>query len=132
MSEWTLYVMSWAAQLSGYPVPDSVPEVRLEPESWFSHRACKDRIPCPVMGLYEDGEVVYLREDLTDAAKDHVAVHEFVHYLQRASGRFDLHSCVDTDQREQEAFRVENRFVAEVQNSFARFWITHLPCEPQS
>ena len=79
MNEWVLYVMKFAVQLSGYPFPDTLPQVQLEPESWFSHRACQDRIPCPVLGLYEDGDVVYLREDLTDAAKDHVAVHEFVH-----------------------------------------------------
>ena len=132
MNEWLVYIMTFAAQLSGYPYPDSLPEVQLKSESWFSHRACKDRIPCPVLGLYEDGEVVYLREDLTDAAKDHVAVHEFVHYLQRASGHFDLHSCMDTDKREQEAFRVQTRFVTEVQNGFTRFGINHLPCQAES
>src|SRR5262245_45424604 len=132
MKEWIIYIMSYAAQLSGYPVPDTLPEVQFESESWFSHRACKDHMPCPVLGLYEDGEVVYLRNDLTDAAKDHVAVHEFVHYLQRESGRFDLNSCLDTDQREQEAFRVQSRFVAEVQNGFTRFVITRLHCQPTS
>jgi hypothetical protein len=132
MNEWLLYIMTFASQLSGYPFPDSLPEVQLKSESWFSQRVCKDHIPCPVMGLYEDGDVVYLREDLTDAAKDHVAVHEFVHYLQRESGRFDLHSCLDTDQREQEAFRAQTRFVADVQNGFTRFGIHHLPCAPKS
>ena len=132
MNEWLLYIMTFAAQLSGYPFPDSLPEVQLKSESWFSHRVCKDHIPCPVMGLYEDGDVVYLREDLTDAAKDHVAVHEFVHYLQRESGRFDLRSCLDTDEREQEAFRVQTRFVTEVQNGFTRFGINHLQCQPES
>jgi hypothetical protein len=132
MKEWLIYIMSYAAQLSGYPVPDTLPEVQWESQSWFSHRACKDRMPCPVLGLYDDGNVVYLREDLTDAAKDHVAVHEFVHYLQRESGDFDLRSCLDTDKREQEAFRVQSRFVAEVQGGFTRFTINHLACEPQS
>ena len=132
MKEWVLYIMTWAANLSGYPFPDSLPEVQWESESWFSHRACRDHIPCPVLGLYEDGDVVYLREDLTDSAKDHVAVHEFVHYLQRESGHFDLRSCLDTDTREQEAFRVQSRFVAEVQNGFTRFGINHLACRPES
>ena len=85
MHEWILYIMGWAANLSGYPYPDTLPQVEFESESWFSHRVCKDHIPCPVFGLYEDGDVVYLREDLTDSAKDHVAVHEFVHYLQHRS-----------------------------------------------
>ena len=132
MHEWVLYVMSWASQLSGYPYPDKLPEVQLEPESWFSHRACKDRTPCPIYGLYEDGDVVYLREDLVDSAKDHIAVHEFVHYLQKQSGRYDLSSCFDTDQREQEAFRVQSRFVAEVQGGFARYMINHLACQSHS
>jgi hypothetical protein len=109
-----------------------MPTVELESESWFSHRACKDHIPCPVLGLYEDGDVVYIRNDLTDSAKDHVTVHEFVHYLQRESGRFDLNSCLDTDKREQEAFRVQSRFVAEVQGGFTRFGINHLACRSLS
>ncbi len=130
MNEWILYIMTWASNLSGYPYPDTLPQVQFQSESWFSHRVCKDHVPCPVFGLYEDGEIVYLREDLTEAAKDHVAVHEFVHYLQRESGRFDLNSCLDSDKREQEAFRVQTRFVAEVQNGFARFGMNHLACGP--
>jgi hypothetical protein len=132
MNEWALYVMTWASQLSGYPFPDTLPEVRWESESWFSHRVCKDHVPCPVFGMYEDADVVFLRNDLTDAAKDHVAVHEFVHYLQHQSGRFDLSSCFDSDKREQEAFRVQSRFVAEAQNGFTEFMINHLPCKPES
>jgi hypothetical protein len=79
--------------------------------------------------LYEDDDVVFLREDLTDSAKEHVAVHEFVHYLQHHSGRFDLNSCFDTDKREQEAFRVQSRFIAEVRGGFTVFAISHLRCE---
>ena len=131
MKEWVLYVMTWASQLSGYPFPDRLPEVQWKSESWFSHRVCKDQIPCPVFGLYEDHDVVFLREDLTDPAKDHLAVHEFVHYLQHHSGRFDLNSCFDTDTREQEAFRVQRRFIADVQGDFAMFGIQHIPCRPE-
>jgi hypothetical protein len=115
MKEWVLYVMTWAAQLSGYPFPDSLPEVQWKSEGWFSHRACKDHIPC-------------LREDLTDSAKDHIAVHEFVHYLQHHSGRFNLYSCIDTDKREQEAFRVQSRFIAEVRGGFTMFGSPRMPC----
>jgi hypothetical protein len=129
MKEWALYIMTWASRLSGYPVPDTLPQVQFEPESWFSQRACQNHIPCPVYGLYEDHEIVYLRADLIDSAKDHIAVHEFVHYLQHQSGRFDLNSCLDTDKREQEAFRVQNRFISEVQGGFSRFGINHLDCE---
>ena len=128
MKEWVLYVMTWASQLSGYPFPDNLPDVQWESESWFSHRACKDHTPCPVFGLYEDRNVVFLREDLTDSAKDHIAVHEFVHYLQHHSGRFDLNSCLDTDKREQEAFRVQSRFIAEARGGFTMFGIPPMPC----
>jgi hypothetical protein len=51
MKEWVLYVMTWASQLYGYPFPDNLPDVQWKSESWFSHRACKDHIPCPVFGL---------------------------------------------------------------------------------
>jgi hypothetical protein len=131
MKEWLLYVMTWASQSSGYPLPDTLPEVQWKSESWFSHRVCKDHTPCPVYGLYEDGEVVFLREDMTDSAKDHGAVHEFVHYLQHYSDRFDLNSCIDTDKRDQEAFRVQSRFVAEAQGGFTMFAIQHLPCRAE-
>ncbi len=129
MTEWALYIMTWAARLSGYPYPDALPQIQFEPESWFSHRVCRDRTPCPVYGLYEDQGTVYLRSDLTDSAKDHIALHEFVHYLQHQSGRFDLTSCIDTDKREQEAFRAQDRFIAEVQGGFERFGINHLACK---
>jgi hypothetical protein len=129
MKEWVLYVMTWASQLSGYPFPDSLPEVQWKSEIWFSHRACKDHIPCPVYGLYEDRNVVYLREDLTDSAKDHIAVHEFVHYLQHHSGRFDLYSCIDTDRREREAFRAQSRFIAEARGGFTMFGTPPMPCD---
>ena len=128
MKEWVLYVMTWASQLSGYPFPDNLPDVQWKSESWFSHRACKDHTPCPVFGLYEDRNVVFLREDLTDSAKDHIAVHELVHYLQHHSGRFDLNSCLDTDKREQEAFRVQSRFIAEARGGFTMFGIPPMPC----
>ena len=129
MNEWTLYVMMWASRLSGYPLPAELPEVRWESEAWFSHRVCDDHVPCPIFGLSEDANVVFLRQDLTDSAKDHVAVHEFVHYLQHLSGQFDLKSCLDSDKREREAFRVQTRFVAEVQHGFTSFPSYHLVCK---
>jgi hypothetical protein len=47
----------------GYPLPDSLPELRFESQDWFSHRACKDHRPCPVFGLYDDhGVVLYVRD----------------------------------------------------------------------
>jgi hypothetical protein len=132
MHEWILYVMSWAAQLSGYPIPDTLPEVQWKSESWFSHRACEDHLPCPIFGLYEDADVVFLREDLTDSAKDHVAVHEFVHYLQHRGGRVRPRGvALDSDKREQGSLpRAEPLRLAEIQNGFSKFlpgnhtWLT--------
>ena len=73
MNEWVLYVMTWASQLSGYPLPDELPEVQWKSAAWFSHRVCEDHIPCPIFGLYEDADVIFLREELTDSAKDQVS-----------------------------------------------------------
>jgi hypothetical protein len=50
--------------------------------------------------------------------------------LQHHSGRFDLYSCIDTDKREQEAFRVQSRFIAEARGGFTMFGIPRLPCRP--
>jgi hypothetical protein len=42
-----------------------------------------------------------------------------------------LRSCRGSDTREQEAFRVQRRFVAEVQNGFTKFLFDHLACQPE-
>lgn len=83
-----------------HPLPHDTPEVQMKSEEWFSHRACN------------------------------VAVHKFVHFLQHHSGRFDLNSCNDTDTREQEAFRVQRRFISEARGGFLMFGTPHLHCAP--
>ena len=54
-----------------------------------------------------------------------------IFFERMAHGKFDLRSCLDSDKREQEAFRVQSRFVAEVQNGFTKFLPNHLDCRPQ-
>jgi hypothetical protein len=43
-------------------------------------------------------------------------------------GRFDPNSCLDTDKREREAFRVQSRFIAEALGGFTMFGIARMPC----
>ena len=116
-------LLSWASHLSGYPMPSEpeVPEVRFEPHSFFVEHVCGGR-ECNVGRWYNGADVVYIDnqydcpEEQTVRKQAFVAglvVHEFTHYLQDKSGRFDTLDCEDSRQREREAYYVQNRYIVE-------------------
>lgn len=109
-----------AAQMSGYFVPAAEIEVVEVPPVVMHGLACRGDPRCKVLALYQDKNVIFIREDLTPEAKEHVFVHEAVHWLQHHSGKFSLRddACLDIVAREREAYHVQNRYVAEVQNGF--------------
>lgn len=109
-----------ASLYSGHPTPAAQLTVIEVPEQVMAGLACGGKPECPVYGLYQDYDVIFIREDLTDKAKDHVIVHEVVHWFQDHSGKYSAHEwkCLEVVEREAEAYRVQNRYIAEVQHEF--------------
>jgi hypothetical protein len=130
--ELLLTLMSWAAQLSGYSTPDVLPEISFRDHSFFVDQVCAGR-ECKAVGWYNDDDVIYIDERFRKRGADpNVAslyVHEFVHYLQHKSGRFDSHSCTDAAVRERHALAVQNDYLLQASASVARFWhVDQLTC----
>lgn len=129
MNEALHALVVWAAQLSGYEIPpDAHFEVQPVNKIVMSGMACRGRENCPVVALYQDRDVIFMRDDLTDAATDHVLIHEIVHWLQHHSGKFQ-HTCVDDVGREQEAYHAQNMYVAQVQKGFTFFRPPQITCK---
>lgn len=106
-------LLNWAIYLSRYNSDVDVPQVRLEPTSFFTANACGGRSDCRVLGWYDDRDVVYVHERLGDMRSlfaRSLLVHEFVHFLQDRSGRFASGTCESFVEREREAYEVQQRF----------------------
>ena len=113
-------LLSWAAHLSHYPMPDEMPQVEFEPHAFFVQRVCAGR-ECNAVGWYNDEHIIYIDEKYRlddDSFATSLVVHELTHYLQHLSGRFDSHSCADSLQREREAYEVQNDYIVSGQGSF--------------
>ena len=113
MSETISALLSWAVLLSVYPTPEQLPQVEFRPHSFFVANACADK-RCNAFGWYDDHGIVYLDERLRQdesAVGLSIWVHEFVHYLQHMSGRYDSQSCTDQVRREREAYAVQREYI---------------------
>ncbi len=113
-------LLSWAVNLSGYPVPSEPPTLSFKPHRFFVERVCGGR-ECNAVGWYNDRGIVYIdekyRRDESMFASS-LVVHELVHYLQHLSGGFDSHSCFDSVAREREAYYVQNEYIVRAHASF--------------
>lgn len=102
--------------VSGYPVPESFPEVHLVPESEMQQRVCAGR-PCRVKAFYHPEWGVYVDEGM-DVANDpfdrSILLHELVHHLQKTSGKFDAmpNVCIRRNAQEMEAYEIQNRYLS--------------------
>ena len=115
MNEVYAILLSWAAHLSGYPMPADIdmPEIQFEQHAFFVQNACYGK-ECNVIGWYNDTGVVYIDEEYktVDGFNGSIVVHEFVHFLQDESGTFGS-SCDDFIAREHEAYAVQNQYLME-------------------
>ena len=104
-------LMSWAVLLSGYAVPQKLPDMIQVKHSYLETNACGGK-SCNVLGLYDGQNTVYLddRMKLDSVAEKSIVVHEFVHFLQKKSGVFGA-SCQDAIAQEREAYAVQQEFL---------------------
>lgn len=112
-------LLSWAARLSGYPMPEELPEIQYQPHSFFVEQVCGGK-ECTAVGWYNDENIVYI--DSKYQGRDSgfapsLIVHELTHYLQHQSGSFNSLSCTDSVTREREAYRVQNEYIMVAQAS---------------
>lgn len=113
-------LLAWAVHLTSYPVPVDEPRIQYQPHSFFVERVCANK-ECRAVGWYNDEGIVYIDEKYRDSNSEFaksLVVHEFVHYLQHKSGRYDSQSCADSVAREREAYYIQNEYLLHSQASF--------------
>ena len=124
LSETMLTLLSWAVQLSSYDAPAQPPQVQFRPHSFFVENVCGER-DCQVAGWYDDNNIIYIDQryrEIKTVEVQSLLVHEFVHYLQHQSRRFDSDNCDDSHRREREALAVQNDYLLRQSTAVARFW----------
>lgn len=114
-------LVSHAVRMSGYSLPNAPLTVANVTPEQISEQLCGGHRNCPIFAYYLDDDLIRIHYDLLPQVYDHIVFHEIIHWLQQHSGKFDLNSCTDTIKREVEAFRLENRYISEVQHGFAFF-----------
>jgi len=88
-SEMIAVLLSWAVNLSGYPLPQELPTVEYKPRIFFVQHACNNNSKCSVAAWYNNNGVIFLSDELknlSDPIIRSVFVHELVHYLLVAKG----------------------------------------------
>jgi hypothetical protein len=99
--------------VSGYPVPETLPEVHRVPRAQLEARIC--RSICRVKAFYLKGEGVYIDQELDierDLPARSILLHELVHHVQGVTGKFDsLPDCYGWYAREREAYQIQNQYL---------------------
>jgi hypothetical protein len=106
--------------LSGYPTVSVLPEVHRLPQSAIAEKVCHK--PCGVRAYYRPDWGVLLDESLNveaDSFDRSILLHELVHHVQAAQGRFDTmpNACDRWNAAEREAYAVQNLFLAGVHSA---------------
>ncbi|HEX7810324.1 MAG TPA: hypothetical protein VF460_00325 [Burkholderiales bacterium] len=101
--------------LSGYAVPASLPEIHAVPLPVMQQRVCGK--PCAIKAYYHPVDGVFFDEklDLANSEFDRsILLHELVHYLQKASGRFENMpaACERNQAAEAEAYKIQNLYLS--------------------
>ena len=106
--------------LSGYPAVSAQPEIHRLPQATIAERVCHK--PCGVRAYYRPDWGVLLDESLnveSDAFDRSILLHELVHHVQAARGRFETmpSACDRWNAAEGEAYALQKRFLAEMRSA---------------
>jgi hypothetical protein len=116
MEALVLSLLTWIGTAGGYPVPAEPPGVEFVAPRFIWDTMCEGR-PCGVGAMYRrGGRVVYVDERLRPARNlfdSAVLLHELVHYVQDASGRFPGRDCRTWVAQEREAYTLQAAWLRE-------------------
>jgi len=106
--------------LSGYPAVSIQPEIHRLPQAVIAEKVCHK--PCGVRAYYRPDWGVLLDESLnvqTDSFDRSILLHELVHHVQAARGRFDAMpgACDRWNAAEREAYALQNLYLAGVHSA---------------
>ena len=102
--------------LTGYPVPQTAPEIHVVPHAVIEEKIC--RSPCGrSKAFYHPEWGVYVDETLNfagDAFDRSILLHELMHHVQRVEGAYEMlpENCARRNAEEQEAYAVQNKYLA--------------------
>lgn len=132
MDETIAVLLGWAVHLSSYSMPDIPPQVEYRPHSFFVEHVCQSE-RCRTLGWYNNEGIVYLDDRLRDRDDNFtrsLLVHEFIHYLQDKSGRYNNTNCADHVRREREAYAIQREYMARAYGRVAFIRMVLPPCTP--
>jgi hypothetical protein len=113
------------AQLTGFSVPKTEPELRFLPAQELQFRFCGR--PCPIHAFFPPGSTIYLERGLDvfhDRASESILVHELTHWMQQANARNPVaQSCQEWLDREYQAFDVQFRWLRDTSPNIRAFSI---------
>jgi len=115
--------------ITGYPVPDILPDVHVVPPAEIQAMLCKG--PCGIKAFYLPGRGIFVSENedpTRDAFTRSILLHELVHHAQHLSGRFEAitEPCDRWFSKEREAYQVQNSYLQQ-QGERRRFALDSLP-----
>jgi uncharacterized protein DUF6647 len=107
--------------VSGYPGPDTLPEVHAYSQAEIRQRLCAGRA-CRVKAYYHPDLGVIVDDTLDfehDAFDRSILLHELVHHLQKTTGKFEpvVSFCSRRISEELEAYEIQNRYLSEIHAS---------------
>ena len=123
-------LLGWTVQLSSYGMPEEPPRVEYRPQSFFVEQVCQSE-RCRTLGWYNHDGIVFIDERLRgrdDRFTRSLLVHEFVHYLQDKSGKYDAGDCSEHVKREREAYAIQREYVARAYGQVAFIRMVLPPC----
>jgi hypothetical protein len=107
--------------LTGYPVPETAPEIHIVPHAVIEEKICRSQCR-RIKAFYHPDWGVYVDDSLDlsgDAFARSILLHELVHHVQRVAGAYEMRpeSCERRNAEEREAYLVQNKYLATIGDS---------------